>query len=454
MAYFCTNCGSEFPKWSGKCPTCGQWDSLALAPESNNGGRKGSKSSGKSSVSYESALKSLDQLSKEGLDTGQRMSTTFKEFDRVLGGGIVNGSITLIAGEPGIGKSTLLLQLALNIANASKVLYISGEESSSQIYSRVSRVSNNLSYSSSKLSISDEVRVEAIKELVEKELPSLVIVDSIQSLESETVRSSAGSIGQVRVCGSVLTRLAKTTGVPIVVVGQINKEGVIAGPKVLEHVVDTVLSFEGGEFNTFRLLRSVKNRFGSTNEIGVFEMSEGGLVEIENPSKLFLEGDGGLSGSAVGAVMQGTRVVFVEVQALVVERGMEAGPLRRVANGIKKPRLDMLCAVLTRRGRVFLGDKDVFVNVVGGLNVDNPTLDLAICSAIKSAVDDKVVDSSFVYWGEVGLTGEVRGGFGFELVLKEAKRLGYSRIYIPKGKRAIGKKLPKEAVLVSAIAKL
>ncbi|MBI2356699.1 DNA repair protein RadA [Candidatus Dojkabacteria bacterium] len=428
MNYYCTNCGGEFPKWSGKCSACGQWDSLAEALDQKVGS-KTSKGSGKKRGAPN--VISISNLSKKKQTTMTRISSGFVEFDRVMGGGMVPGSITLVAGEPGIGKSTILLQIALKVSADNKVLYISGEESISQIYSRISRVGNNSTYSENLL-LSDETSLEGIAELISSQEPSFVIVDSIQSLESEVVRSSAGSIGQVRVCGALLTRLAKSTGVPIVVVGQINKEGSIAGPKVLEHVVDTVLHFEGGEFNSFRVLRSIKNRFGSTNEIGVFEMNETGLSEVANSSKLFLEGEGGMSGSAIGAVMQGSRVVFVEVQALVNERGMESGPLRRVANGIKKPRLDMLCAVLTKRGKVFLGDKDVFVNIVGGINIDNPTIDLAVCAAIKSAVNEKVLKNDTVYWGEVGLTGEVRGGFAAEMVLKESKRLGYSLVVLPK----------------------
>lgn len=427
MSYYCTNCGNEFLKWSGKCGSCGQWDTLAESP--NQDIPKGKGSSSKSAVPAKVVtLSDLEKDFKNG--SNPRISTTFAEFDRVLGGGIVPGSITLVTGEPGIGKSTILLQIALNLSKSIDVLYISGEESVSQVYSRVLRISKKDAYSDL-LSISDETNLESITELILEKKPDLTIIDSIQSLESSLVKSASGSMGQVRVCGSTLTKVAKSSGVPIIIVGQINKEGSVAGPKVLEHVVDTVLHFEGGEFNTFRLLRSVKNRFGSTNEIGVFEMGEGGLSEISNPSELFFGSQRGLSGTAIGAVIQGSRVVFVEVQALVNERGMESGPLRRVANGIKKPRLDMLCAVMSKRGKVFLGDKDVFVNIVGGVNVDNPSIDLAVCCAIKSAVSDSAVDSRSVYWGEVGLTGEVRGLFGSEMVQKETARLGYKQINMP-----------------------
>jgi len=282
--------------------------------------------------------------------------------------------------------------------------------------------------------ISDEINVENIESLIIKEKPSLVIIDSIQSLFSTTLRSYAGSIGQVRVCGAKLTRVAKDNGIPIFLVGQMTKEGSVAGPKVLEHIVDTVLYIEGGEYNIFRVLRSAKNRFGATDEIGVFEMQSTGLIEIPNPSKAFLEGGSWGVGSAIGAIHKGSRVVLVEVQALVVEHGGEAGPLRRVANGIKKPRLDMLCAVISRRGGAYLGDKDVFVNVVGGVVVDDPSLDLAICMAIKASAKDEVLSNIKLYYGEVGLTGEIRGGISIKDIDKEAKRLGYTVVSSSKAK--------------------
>ncbi len=276
---------------------------------------------------------------------------------------------------------------------------------------------------------------------MQEESFDLVIVDSIQSVVSDASKGFQGSISQVRASGALLTRLAKTSGTPIILVGQVSKTGDIAGPKILEHIVDCVLYIEGGEFNQYRILRGMKNRFGSTNEIGVFEMTSKGLLEVGNPSLVFLDSKSAVSGSAIGAVIQGSRVVFVEVQALVVERGAETGPLRRVANGIKKPRLDMLCAVLSRRGGVFLGDKDVFVNVVGGITVSDPAVDLAVCAAIKSAVKDSVLDRNTIYFGEVGLTGEVRGTWGLESVLSEASRVGYKKVFIGetsfKGKRGL-----------------
>ncbi|MCC7290414.1 DNA repair protein RadA [bacterium] len=420
MKYFCTNCNAEYLKWSGRCSACGEWDSLQEAVED-------SKAEGKSKKKeYVGKAYKFNEISRKSNAPSARLLSGFTEFDRVLGGGIVPGSITLIAGEPGIGKSTLLSQIAVNLSQTKKVLYISGEESASQIYSRIKRISKANSYSN--LLVSEDVVVEAIDALVEAEMPDLVIVDSVQSLSSETVRSYAGSIGQVRVCGAKLTRIAKFYNAAVFVIGQITKEGSVAGPKVLEHIVDSVMFFEGGEYSQFRILRAGKNRFGATDEIGVFEMSSEGMVQVENPSQAFLDDENWGEGTAIGSILKGSRVVFVEVQALVVDRGSEFGPLRRVANGVRKQRLDMLCAVLSRRGGVYLGDKDVFVNVVGGVEVGDPSLDLALCMAIKSASRDETLSSKSVYFGEVGLTGEIRRGGTYKTVAKEAKRLGYKLV--------------------------
>lgn len=416
MKYVCTNCGAEYLRWEGKCSSCGEWETIVEMPDAEEN---------KTRSAIPSSAIAISKLSKTSQKN--RISTGFAELDRVLGGGLVPGGVVLLAGEPGIGKSTLLLQVGLNLAKKGKVLYVAGEESPAQLFTRLKRINPGKpdSKEGENLVVTEDINVENISELIKSESFSLVIVDSIQSVVSSSSRSYAGSVGQVRVSGAELTRVAKRTDTPVVIVGQITKEGNIAGPKVLEHVVDTVLSFEGGEFNTFRIVRTSKNRFGATNEIGVFEMRGSGLGEVGNPSQAFLEGTKGGPGSAVGAILKGSRVVFIEVQALVVERGADFGPLRRVANGIKKPRLDMLCAVLSRRGGVYLGDKDVFVNVVGGITVDDPALDLAICAAIKAAVDDRVLDKKTLYWGEVGLTGEVRSGFSVDSVMKEAARVGY-----------------------------
>lgn len=416
MKYFCTNCSAEYLKWSGKCSACGEWDSLQEVIEEKSDTTKRSVNSKPKLISEFGTSSKV----KNRIDSG------FSEFNRVLGGGIVTGSISLVAGEPGVGKSTLLSQVAINISNKEKVLYVSGEESGSQIYSRIKRLSHNNTYSN--LFVSEETNIENIVSMVEEMMPSLVIVDSVQSLSSETVRSYAGSIGQVRVSGAKLTRMAKDLDVAVLVIGQINKDGNVAGPKVLEHIVDTVLYFEGGEHSQFRVLRAIKNRFGATDEIGVFEMSSDGLIQIENPSQAFLEQTDWGIGSALGVTLKGSRVVFLEIQALVVEKVSDMGPLKRVANGVKKPRLDMLCAVLSRRGGLYLGDKDVFVNVVGGIEVDDPALDLSICMAIKAAIKDEKISNENVYYGEVGLTGGIRKGLSIKSIEKESKRLGYKLV--------------------------
>lgn len=429
MKYVCSSCGSEFLKWSGRCSNCGQWGTLEEVDEEvskENSKVSSSKSPYKSIIEYR---RSTD--SKKGAKN--RLSTGFKELDRVLGGGLIEGEVVLVSGEPGVGKSTLLLQVALNLSAKKKILYVCGEESPSQLISRLDRLSVD-GGKPENIFVTNDVIVENIYNLVSEEKFDLVIVDSIQSVTSITSKGYPGSISQVRASGSLLTRLSKVTGIPCVIVGQINKVGDIAGPMILEHIVDCVLYIEGGEFNQYRIIRGMKNRFGSTNEIGVFEMTSAGLNEVGNPSLVFLDTKSSVSGSAISAVVQGSRVVFVEVQALVVERGAEVGPLRRVANGIKKPRLDMLCAVLSRRGNVYLGDKDVFVNVVGGVTVSDPAVDLAVCAAIKSVVRDEVLDKKYIYFGEVGLTGEVRGTWGLDSVMAEASRVGYKGIYVGNAK--------------------
>ena len=446
MKYVCSSCGSEFLKWSGRCSNCGQWGTLEEVDEEiskENSKVSSSKSPYKSVIEYR---RSTD--SKKGAKN--RLSTGFKELDRVLGGGLIEGEVVLVSGEPGVGKSTLLLQVALNLSVKKKILYVCGEESPSQLISRLDRLSVD-GGKPENIFVTNDVIVENIYNLVSEEKFDLVIVDSIQSVTSITSKGYPGSISQVRASGSLLTRLSKVTGIPCVIVGQINKVGDIAGPMILEHIVDCVLYIEGGEFNQYRIIRGMKNRFGSTNEIGVFEMTSAGLNEVGNPSLVFLDTKSSVSGSAISAVVQGSRVVFVEVQALVVERGAEVGPLRRVANGIKKPRLDMLCAVLSRRGNVYLGDKDVFVNVVGGITVSDPAVDLAVCAAIKSVVKDEVLDKKYIYFGEVGLTGEIRGTWGLDSVMAEASRVGYKGIYVGNAKI---KKSSMEIKVVENIRKL
>lgn len=428
MKYICSSCGAESLKWSGKCPNCGEWGSLEESFEEE-------KVNGKTKPISPSDYKPISEYDNKA--PSERFSTGFSELDRVLGKGLVPGEVVLISGEPGVGKSTLLMQIVMTYAKKGKVLYVCGEESPSQLKSRLERLASSENRDWENFVLTEDVIVENIAELLSSGGFDLVVVDSIQSMTSLSSKGYPGSISQVRLAGSILTRISKVSGVPMFIVGQINKGGDIAGPKVLEHIVDCVLYMEGDQYNQYRILRSIKNRFGSTNEIGVFEMSGYGLKEVGNPSLVFLESDNSSSGSAIGAVIQGSRVVFVEVQALVIERESEGGPLRRVANGIKKPRLDMLCAVMSRKGKVFLGNKDVFVNVVGGLSVSDPAIDLAICAAIKSSVKDVAISPDLVYFGEVGLTGEVRGTWGIDSVVKEAVRAGYKELVV--GRMKVGK---------------
>jgi DNA repair protein RadA/Sms len=438
MKYICSSCSAEFLKWSGKCSSCGEWGTLEETREIETASSLAKEKSVKTS-----SFKSITEFSgeKKKVLPKERMSTGYEEFDRVLGKGLVEGEVVLLSGEPGVGKSTLLMQIVLNFTKKGKVLYVCGEESPTQLNERLERVADGKLKDIENFVVTEDVVVENVVALIEQEKFSLVVIDSIQSMQSLQSKGYPGSISQVRLSGALLTRVAKTTGVPIFIVGQINKGGDIAGPKVLEHIVDCVLYMEGDQYNQYRIVRSMKNRFGSTNEIGVFEMRGNGLVEVGNPSLLFLESTQEESGSAIGAVIQGSRVVFVEVQALVVERESEGGPLRRVANGIKKPRLDMLCAVMSRKGKVFLGNKDVFVNVVGGLTISDPAIDLAVCAAIKSSVADRPLSKSVIYFGEVGLTGEVRGTWGVDSIIKEAERSGYTDLIVGRMKVGATKKV-------------
>lgn len=437
MKYICSVCNTEFLKWSGKCSSCGEWGTLE---ESEEVPVVANSIKPVEASSYEPIKGFVAKKGKS--EPKNRISTGFDEFDRVLGKGLVPGEVILLSGEPGVGKSTMLMQIVLNFCEKGKVLYVCGEESPSQLNERLERLSDD---SKKRLLenfvVTEDTVAENIVALMEAENFELVVVDSIQSISSLQSRGYPGSISQVRLSGALLTRAGKRTGIPLFIVGQINKGGDIAGPKVLEHIVDCVLYMEGDQYNQYRIVRSMKNRFGSTNEIGVFEMRGNGLNEVGNPSLLFLESSSESSGSAIGAVIQGSRVVFVEVQALVVERESEGGPLRRVANGIKKPRLDMLCAVMSRKGGVFLGNKDVFVNVVGGLTISDPAIDLAVCAAIKSSVEDKVLSKTTIYFGEVGLTGEIRGTWGVDAVLSEAQRSGYTDLLVGRMKVGASKKV-------------
>lgn len=359
---------------------------------------------------------------------GRRFSLEIGEFDRVLGGGVVPGEVVLVAGEPGIGKSTLLLQTAIAVANGRKVLYVSGEESLSQLSSRVERLGGSTSSGKKNpdVAFTDATVVEEVVSTIHDQKPALVIIDSIQSLSKKDVASYPGSITQVRESGGKLTECAKQLDIPILVVGQVTKEGAIAGPKVLEHVVDAVVYFEGDEMGLYRILRCVKNRFGTTDEVGIFEMTSGGLLEVEDPTNVLGSAGKVESGSAVSAVYKGSRTLFVEIQALT-SPAMFGAP-RRLPTGIPKQRLEMLCAVLTRRAGVNLSEDDVFVNVSGGLKLDDTSADLAVCMAVASAKLDVPLDKGEVFVGEVGLSGEIRPVPFMSKIISESKRRKLSTI--------------------------
>ncbi len=418
--YVCQQCGSVQSKWMGRCPDCGEWNTLV---ETLVETRK--ESAARPATALSNQPQPLPAISASG---AARIPLPMQELSRVLGGGIVPGSAVLIGGDPGIGKSTLLLQLSAMLADAGqKVLYVSGEESAQQIKMRAER----LEIRSPNLYLLSEINLEQILEQIERMQPGLAIVDSIQSVYSERFESAAGSVTQVREGASELLRLGKAQNIPIFLVGHVTKAGAIAGPRVLEHIVDTVLYLEGERFHTYRLLRSVKNRFGSTNEVGVFEMTEAGLVEVSNPSEAFLaERLPNAAGSAIAVTMEGTRPLLVEIQALSSTTNF--GLPRRTANGVDFNRLLLLTAVLTKRVGLALGDQDIFVNIVGGLKIDEPAADLAVAVAIASGYHSKPAAADLAIVGEVGLSGELRSVGHIGRRLDEAARLGFKRCLLPK----------------------
>lgn len=418
--YFCSNCGYESPKWLGKCPGCGEWNSFVeekVAAKQNRSGKKGLVKSSK-------PVKLSEIVVKEEM----RMRMPSSELNRVLGGGLVAGSLTLIGGEPGIGKSTLLLQNILSIRNR-RILYISGEESASQLKLRADR----LGKVSDDTFILCETNLDNIFTQIENINPGLVVVDSIQTICSNDIESAPGSVSQVRECAASLLRYAKESGVPVILVGHINKDGAIAGPKVLEHIVDTVLQFEGDRQYLYRILRSVKNRFGSTNEIGIYEMVQKGLKEVKNPSEMLLSEnrDEEMSGIAIGVMMEGIRPFMVEVQALVSSAAY--GTPQRSVTGFDQRRLNMLLAVLEKRAKFKLSQKDVFLNIAGGLKVSDPALDMAVVAAIMSSNFDIPADRKIAFAGEVGLSGEIRTVTRIEQRVLEAQKLGFDAVMIPQG---------------------
>ncbi len=423
-AFFCQNCGFQSPKWMGKCPSCGEWNSLVEEIIT-----KTEAASGLNRFSdKKSKPKPLADISSE---TGERTDTRDSELNRVLGGGIVPGSVILLGGEPGIGKSTLLLQTALRL-NDKKVLYISGEESETQIKLRADRMEDK----NASCLILAENGLDNILSVCENEVPDLVIIDSIQTLHYSIIESSPGSISQVRECAARLIRFAKETGIPMVLVGHINKEGSIAGPKVLEHMTDVVLQFEGDRHHLFRILRASKNRYGSTSEIGIYEMKGNGLMPVLNPSSILLgDSEFPLSGTAVGTAVEGMRPFLIEVQALVSTAVY--GTPQRSANGFDNRRLNMLLAVLEKRCGFHLGAKDVFLNITGGLRIEDPAIDLAVVCAVLSSNEDVCINRHYVFAGEVGLTGEIRPVNRMEMRISEAQKLGFEKIFIP----ALSKKM-------------
>lgn len=417
--FLCSNCGNETPKWAGRCPACGQWNTLEEYTPT-----PAAKTAAVSSVRRTAVAKRLSEVT---TDETLRFTTGMSELDRVLGGGAVKGSLVLVSGAPGIGKSTLLLQICEHILREQTVLYVSGEESEQQLKLRAQR----LGVQGDGLFLLCETNLDEILAAAERLKPDLLITDSVQTLFSEDKPASPGSVTQVRDCTMRLMQYCKSSGVTVFLVGHINKEGAIAGPKVLEHMVDCVLYFEGESHTSYRLLRAAKNRFGSTNEIGVFEMRDDGLCQVPNPSEMLLAGRPlNTPGTCVACMMEGTRPVLAEVQALVSPTTLSVP--RRTGNGLDYNRAAMLLAVLEKRGGLRLSNADVYWNVVGGLRLDEPAADLAVVIAAASAVQDKPVSDSLAAVGEVGLTGEIRAVGQLSQRLSEIRRLGFTQCVVPR----------------------
>lgn len=436
--YICSNCGYETPKWLGRCPECNEWATLEESVKQVQ-----SASALKQSAK---ALKSVTSFSLKDIQTDNeiRYKTGMKELDRVLGGGIVKGSLVLLSGDPGIGKSTLLLQICTHLGKGLKILYVSGEESYSQIKLRADR----LKVKTENLFILCETDVQAICEHISSTTPDIVIVDSIQTMNFTELNSSPGCVTQVRESSNMFMRTAKSLSIPVIMVGHVNKDGNIAGPKVLEHIVDAVLYFEGERNLSFRILRAVKNRFGSTNEIGVFEMMEKGLSEVENPSEMLISGrPKHTPGSCVACVMEGTRPLLAEIQGLVTSTGF--GNPRRISNGFDFNRFAMLIAVLEKRGGYYFSNMDAYINIVGGMKLDEPALDLTIAMALVSSLKDYALRDDVLAFGEIGLAGEIRGVSHCEQRIKEAARLGFNKCIIPKSNlKNISASIKKEIEIV------
>jgi DNA repair protein RadA/Sms len=444
--FFCQSCGYESPKWIGKCPSCQSWNSFVEEVVSKNESDKNAwRQDSKNKVNKPKTLNEIES-------TGEiRISTPDQELNRVLGGGIVPGSLILIGGEPGIGKSTLMLQLGLALQKA-KVLYVSGEESEQQIKMRAERLSNKPKAGYENFYMLAETSTKNIFQAIESLEPNLIIIDSIQTLHSHMLESAAGSIGQVRQCAGELMKFAKETNTPVFLVGHITKDGMLAGPKVLEHMVDTVLQFEGDRHLAYRILRTTKNRFGSTSEIGIYEMLGNGLREVSNPSEILIsQKDGQVSGATIGATIEGNRPLLIEIQSLVSPASY--GTPQRTPTGFDQKRLNMLLAVLEKRCGFKMGTQDVFVNMAGGIYVEDPAIDLALCISVISSMEEVSVSDKICFAAEIGLGGELRAVNRVDQRISEAEKLGFEQIYISKySKKSLD--LTKTKITVKSFGKL
>ena len=423
-SYICSECGYKSPKWMGKCPGCGSWNTMQETLEAEE---KPSKSNSIASPLLSSMRRGAKQMREIKPGFEKRRATGLRELDRVLGGGMVQGSLVLVGGDPGIGKSTLLLQICESSKTEGKILYVSGEESEGQIKIRAER----LGIDNPDLYLLSENDVETVISAIQDIKPDMVIIDSIQTMHIDSIASASGSVPQVREATNAFMRLAKGMGIAMFIVGHVTKDGALAGPRVLEHMVDCVLYFEGDRQTSFRILRGVKNRFGSTNEIGVFDMTDKGLMEVDDPSMLLLEGrNENISGNSIVCTMEGSRGVMAEIQALVTPTGF--GNPRRMSAGIDLNRVILLIAVLEKRARMNLSNSDIYINVAGGLRIDERAVDLGICAAIASGQSDVVIPADMIFIGEVGVGGELRSVSQLEKRISEAAKLGFSSAIVPK----------------------
>lgn len=428
--YICTECGASEPKWQGQCPACMAWNTLVEGVQEATSNNRFS--SQFDSLAATGELQKLNAVEAADVD---RQTTGVVEFDRVLGGGLVSGAVILIGGDPGIGKSTLLLQVLCHLGKTQQTIYVSGEESPQQIALRAKR----LGLDTSEVDLLAEINLEKILAALQTHKPSIAVIDSIQTIYSEALQSAPGSVAQVRECSAQLTRIAKQLGISLILVGHVTKEGALAGPRVLEHIVDTVLYFEGDQSSSFRLIRAFKNRFGAVNELGVFAMTEKGLREVANPSALFLSHhETQVSGSCITVTMEGTRPLLIEIQALV--DSSHAPSPKRLSVGLEQNRIAMLLAVMHRHAGIACFDQDVFINAVGGVKISEPATDLAVLLSIVSSFKNKAIEDKLIVFGEVGLAGEVRPVQGGQVRLKEAAKLGFTKAIIPKANK------PKSAI--------